>query len=175
MRIRCSACGEGFERPPENQGFSTAVCPHCGRVVVTPAAAPAAPVDPSTEAFVEPLPPSEDPTQVGVASPTLSLPRGKRVSVTTLSGRRRGDIKVLERPRLTFGREGAGADVQVPDPDVSGSHAALECHGARITLRDLGSRNGTFVGEKRVSLQDIEGNTEFRLGGTTFLLLVTDE
>jgi adenylate cyclase len=62
----------------------------------------------------------------------------------------------------------------VPDPDVSRSHAAVECHGARVVLRDLDSRNGTFVGEERVTQRDVEDRTEFRLGGTTFLLLVAD-
>jgi pSer/pThr/pTyr-binding forkhead associated (FHA) protein len=110
-----------------------------------------------------------------VASKTLSLPLGKRVSVAILSGPRKGDVVVLGGPRLTFGRDGAGADVQVPDLDASRDHAAVECHGARIMLRDLGSRNGTFVGDQRVSQREIKNDDEFRLGGTTFLLLVVDE
>jgi hypothetical protein len=175
--IQCPACGEAFDLLPEHQGRSTTVCPRCGRVVVhaaspTPAVAPH---DPSTEAFLEPLQAGESPTQVGVASQTLSLPLGKRVSVAILSGPRKGDVIVLDGPRLTFGREGGGADVQVPDLDVSRSHAAIECHGPRIVLRDLGSRNGTFAGRQRVSHREIEGDSEFQLGGTTFLLIVADE
>lgn len=181
MRQRCPSCGQAFDLLPEQQGRSTAACPHCGRIVVVDAAAGAASKpagssnDPSTEAFIEPLQPSEEPTQVGVASKTLSLPPGKRVSVAILSGPRKGDVVVLAGPRLSFGREGAGADVQLPDVDVSRSHAAVECHGARIVLRDLGSRNGTFVGDQRVSQHEIQSHDEFRLGATTFLLLVTDE
>jgi pSer/pThr/pTyr-binding forkhead associated (FHA) protein len=110
-----------------------------------------------------------------VAAKTLSLPAGKRVSIAILSGEFKGNVTVLLGPRLTFGRQGGGADVQVPDPEVSRSHAALECHGARIVLRDLGSRYGTFVGDQRVSQREIHTHTEFRLGGTMFLLLVTDE
>jgi predicted RNA-binding Zn-ribbon protein involved in translation (DUF1610 family) len=179
-RTRCQSCGESFDLLPEHEGRSTAVCPRCGRVVVvapaTAAPAPAgSPNDPSTEAFIEPLEPAEDPTQVGVASKTLALPTGKRVSVAVLSGKRKGDVMVLVGPRLTFGREGAGADLRVPDPEVSRSHAAVECHGTRIVLRDLGSRYGTFVGDQRVSQHEIESHSEFRLGGTTFLLLVADE
>ena len=84
--------------------------------------------------------------------------------MAVLSGPRKGDVFVLERPRLALGREGGGADVQVPDPDVSRSHAALECHGTRVVLRDLDSRNGTFVGEERVTQRDVEDHAEFRLG-----------
>lgn len=177
MTMRCPACGETFELPPKNEGRSTAVCPHCRRIVVAGAAAEPAgsPGDPSTEAFLEPLDPAEDPTQIGVASKTLSLPPGKRVSVAILSGPRKGDAVVLERPRLTFGRQGGGADLELPDADISRSHAAVECHGARIVPRDLDSRNGTFVGDQRVSRRQIEDRTEFNLGRTTFMLLVADE
>lgn len=180
MVIRCPSCNESFERPPENKGNATTVCRRCGRIVfVGEAPAPAgAPEgqhdDPGTEPALEPLSPAEDPTQIGVAAQTLSLPPGKRVSVVVLSGPRQGDVVPLSRPRLTFGREGEGADVQVPDADVSRSHAVLECHGPRIVLRDLGSRNGTFVGDDRVSQREMEGGREFRLGGTTFMLLVFD-
>jgi pSer/pThr/pTyr-binding forkhead associated (FHA) protein len=41
-------------------------------------------------------------------------------------------------------------------------------------LRDLGSRGGTFVGDERIGQREIEDQVEFRLGGTTFLLLVND-
>jgi FHA domain-containing protein len=175
----CRNCDQPFDLLPEHEGRSTAACPRCGRVVVLGAPAPSAaaagpPGDPSTEAFLEPLPPAEDPTQVGVASQTLALPAGKRVSVAALSGARKGDVRVLASPRLTFGREGGGCDVQVPDPEVSRRHAALECHGARIVLRDLQSTHGTFVGEERVSVRELESQAEFRLGRTTFLLIVTD-
>jgi len=180
MRVRCPYCNEKFELPPESKGKATTLCLRCGRIMfVDDAMAPAATSreqhdDPGTVPALEPLDPGEDPTQIGVAALTLSLPPGKRVSVVVLSGPRRGEVVPLSRARLTFGTEGEGADVQVPDPEVSRSHAALECHGPRIVLRDLGSRNGTFVGDERVSQREMEGGREFRLGATTFLLLVSD-
>jgi S-DNA-T family DNA segregation ATPase FtsK/SpoIIIE len=96
------------------------------------------------------------------------------VSIAILSGPRKGDVFVFTRPRVTLGRTDSGSDVEVPDPDVSRSHAAVECHGGRITLRDLKSRNGTYVGDQRVSQREIQKDDEFRLGSTTFLLLVSD-
>lgn len=176
MPIRCPACEETFEPPRESERRATVVCPRCRRVIVASAAgATGGPSDPTTQAFLEPLPPAEGPTQVGVASQTLSLPPGKRVSIAMLSGPRKGEVIVLARPRLTIGREGGGTDVQLPDPDVSRSHAAVECHGERIVLRDLDSRNGTFVGDLRVSQREVADRTEFRIGGITFMLLVADE
>jgi hypothetical protein len=176
MVFRCPSCNEPLALAPEDEGKSTVRCPHCARVVIVhdapPTVDPAS--DPDTAPFLETLSAAEEPTQIGVATPTLSLPAGKRVSVAILSGPRKGEVIVLQRPRLMFGRAGAGADLEVPDPDVSRRHAALECHGPRIVLRDLDSRNGTFVGGERVGQRQLEDRSEFRLGGTTFLLLVAD-
>ena len=174
--MRCPSCHESFAIAREHEGRATVACPRCGRIVVVGAAAdPSPPDDPQTEPLLERLAPGEDPTQIGAASATLHLPAGKRVSVVVASGPRQGNRVTLERPRLTLGLAGGGADLEVPDPDLAPSHAAIECHGGRIVLRDLGSKAGTFVGNDRIGRREIEDQTEFRLGGTTFLLLVADE
>ena len=36
-------------------------------------------------------------------------------------------------------------------PDVSRHHARLTVAGTRVTLEDLGSKNGTFIGTRRVT------------------------
>src|SRR5947207_1352311 len=43
------------------------------------------------------------------------------------------------------GRDPASNDFVFDDPRVSGSHARLEWTGRGWTLRDLGSKNGTFI------------------------------
>ena len=48
------------------------------------------------------------------------------------------------------GRDPAGNDFVFDDPRVSGTHARLEWTGRGWTLRDLGSKNGTFVEGKRI-------------------------
>jgi type III secretion system (T3SS) inner membrane Yop/YscD-like protein len=175
VTVRCPSCNEPFTVAREAGDKATAPCPRCGRVVVTGAPRAAAADDPQTEPHLERLAPGEEPTRVGAAAATLSLPTGKRVSVVVASGPRKGNRVTLDRPRLTLGQAGSGSDLEVPDPDISPSHAAVECHGARIVLRDLGSRAGTFVGDERVSQREVEDQTEFRLAGTTFLLLVADD
>lgn len=42
------------------------------------------------------------------------------------------------------------ADLHVDDPVVSSFHAALQWHGGRWSVRDLGSRNGVFVNGARI-------------------------
>jgi pSer/pThr/pTyr-binding forkhead associated (FHA) protein len=73
-------------------------------------------------------------------------------------------------PGMTIGR--AGADVELVDPDVSRRHAAFHQVDSGIGVEDLGSRNGTFVNEEKItgiaSLAEGDrvrfGNTVWRLG-----------
>jgi serine/threonine protein kinase len=106
----------------------------------------------------------------------LSLPVGKRVSLAFLTGERRGEVFLLARPRALIGRNGgqASADIELSDPEVSRTHALVECHGSRVVIRDLGSTNGTFVGERRIEEQTLEDKSEFRVGGTRIMLIVSD-
>jgi Transcriptional regulatory protein, C terminal/FHA domain len=56
----------------------------------------------------------------------------------------------------------------IPDASVSRRHAKITLAGERATLEDLGSKNGTFAGEKRV-----EEPTALNDGDTLRLGLVT--
>lgn len=60
-----------------------------------------------------------------------------------------GEALVL-RSRSLIGRR-AGSDVRVEDPRVSSEHASLRWTGKAWELRDLGSRNGTFAGSRRLA------------------------
>ena len=55
----------------------------------------------------------------------------------------------LRSGETILGREGDGV-VALPSPSVSRQHAALVIEGTAAHLRDLGSKNGTFVDELRV-------------------------
>ena len=58
--------------------------------------------------------------------------------------------------------------------EVSRAHAAFECYGPRMLVRDLGSRNGTFVREQKVETAPLEDHSEFRVGGTLLMVVVTE-
>jgi DNA-binding winged helix-turn-helix (wHTH) protein len=64
----------------------------------------------------------------------------------------------LRSGETILGREGEGV-VALPSSSVSRQHAALSMEGTAARLRDLGSKNGTFVDELRV-----EGPTALRDG-----------
>lgn len=180
MLFQCPACGTSLEALQSDAAVAADVlCPSCGQRVVARDARVGAPGSGDhTVPFQAPIRPRAkarpDQTVIPGRAPALALPRVGRVSVVILSGPRKGHVTVLSRPRLIIGREGGDADLGVTDPEVSRAHAALECYGERVVLRDLGSRNGTFVGQTKATSHELVDQTEFRLGSTQFLLIVTE-
>jgi pSer/pThr/pTyr-binding forkhead associated (FHA) protein len=78
---------------------------------------------------------------------------------------RAGEVVDIEAAKLTIGRV-AGNDLELPDEKVSRHHAVIEVQdGGRALLRDLGSRNGTFVDGRRISGSCLlRGGEQLRLG-----------
>src|SRR3954453_23252058 len=68
----------------------------------------------------------------------------------------------------TVGREG---DISLNDSDVSPSHASLTFDGSTCTVEDLGSTNGTYVNEERLTAARQLGPADkLRIGVTVFEL-----
>ncbi len=134
---------------------------------------------PSGRAPAQPPKPhvGEGTVQAGSAGALLGLPPGKRVSIAALVGEQRGAMFSLQKPRAVIGRAGGGAgtDIELADREVSRAHAVLECYGSRVVLRDLASTNGTFVAEERIEQTELEDRTEFRVGHTRLMLILSDE
>ncbi len=85
-----------------------------------------------------------------------------------------GTVYRLEKPRVTLGR--SGADFVLNDSESSRQHAAVEVRDAAVLLEDLKSTNGTFVdGERITSITEIADKSEFQIGTTTIMLIVTDD
>lgn len=50
----------------------------------------------------------------------------------------------------TIGRS-PGSDVVIDNPSISRHHAIVTVHGGNLSVKDEGSRNGTFVDERRIA------------------------
>ena len=72
-------------------------------------------------------------------------------------------------PGITVGR--AGADVDLADPDVSRRHATFHQVDTGIGVEDLGSRNGTYVNDERISgIVTVTEGDRVRFGNTIWRL-----
>ncbi|WP_157249884.1 FHA domain-containing protein [Nonomuraea typhae] len=73
-----------------------------------------------------------------------------------------GFVRLVPGQRLLVGREG---DIAIADARVSRHHAEVLFESGRWILRDLGSRNGTYLGADRVSTIHLTTPCTVRLGG----------
>jgi len=76
-----------------------------------------------------------------------------------------GKRSEIKQDTITLGRD-PEATILIDHPTVSFMHAQISLHGNRHYLRDLGSRNGTFVNEELVVTPVIlKNNDTIRIGG----------
>lgn len=106
-------------------------------------------------------------------TPALALPVDQKLSLAVIAGPDAGRMFVIEKPRVVLGRE--DVDLALDDPEVSRQHAAIEVAGDRVTVVDLGSANGTHVGDEPVAEAPLENQSEFTIGASTLMLIVTPQ
>lgn len=90
-----------------------------------------------------------------------------RPFITILNGPHEGQRHPIpDAPaRLVVGR-GEDCDLMLDDADLSREHAELEVSFDGISFRDLGSKNGIFLGERRIADRLLDDRDELRLGAT---------
>ncbi|MEW5718713.1 MAG: FHA domain-containing protein [Chloroflexota bacterium] len=91
---------------------------------------------------------------------TLSDMRVPRLAIRTPN--RTWEIP-LTKDALTIGRQ-AECDIFLDDPKVSRQHARLEARGDAFVVRDLGSTNGTWVGDQRVETYTLQDGDTLSIG-----------
>ncbi len=101
----------------------------------------------------------------------LRLPDWEKLSLACIAGPEAGRIFEIDRARLVIGR--AGSDILLNDPECSRQHAAIEVSDDKVFLVDLGSTNGTYVADKRISQLELENRSEFDVGSSTLMLIRT--
>ncbi|MBW3566331.1 MAG: zinc-ribbon domain-containing protein [Acidobacteria bacterium] len=160
-KIRCAKCKEVFEiHNPKLTGSS----------------APSPAADTHDETFVrrgrrEAASTTEE-TNARVAMSDPKMPDNVRLSLAITEGPGAAQVFRIERPVVTIGR--ADADIVLPDQESSRQHAELSVRDGHYFLRDLDSRNGTWIeGQKIEGEVEIYNQSEFRVGATTLMLIVT--
>jgi hypothetical protein len=94
----------------------------------------------------------------------LKLPATMIVVLTVLSGPSTGTEFTLIKTRTVIGRK--GTDFPLNDPEISRHHCLLEARETNISLKDLGSTNGTFFEDERVRAAFLQDGAEFRVGSS---------
>ena len=95
--------------------------------------------------------------------------------LVVVDGPARGQLFALGAEETLIGRE-PGNHILLVDPSVSRRHCAIEREApARFRLRDLSSRNGTFVRDLPVQEHVLEHGDQIRLGDSVLLFLLEEE
>ncbi len=167
-KIKCSRCQQIFEI--QNPAFAPREQPaavEAGDATFTSREGrPSHPPD-TTEQSPLPERPAANPD-------VLQLPVGKRLSLAILEGPDAGTVFRVEKPRVTIGR--AGADLTLNDTEASRQHAVLEVRESAITVADLASTNGTLVNGEKINVSvELSDKSEFQIGATTLMLIVTED
>ncbi len=115
----------------------------------------------------------EEPAAVEGPSELPQLPVGKRFALAIISGPDAGTVHRIEKAQVVIGR--SSADVALNDGEVSRSHAGIEIRDNFYYLDDLGSTNGTlFNGQKVTEHVELQNQSEFQVGGSILMFIVTD-
>jgi DNA-binding winged helix-turn-helix (wHTH) protein len=94
---------------------------------------------------------------------------GQKKALWLIRGRRRF---ALASGETILGRD-PGAAVPLDDPSVSRRHARILVSDGGATLEDLGSKNGTFLNEKRVeSAEPLADEDRVRVGSVSLTLRI---
>lgn len=136
---------------PPSPPVPAGTCPYCGQRIdpitgscaCTPATAPA---------------PAQNFTTTPVSNERYLI---------GLDGALAGQRFLIPPTGLTIGRE-LDNQLVIPDPSVSRHHARIGFEGGAPVLYDLGSTNGSYVNEKRVSQQVLNPGDVVRFGGVRF-------
>jgi hypothetical protein len=159
MAIRCTNCDYEIEDEelPRLADVARVLCPECHEPLTLPE-------------MTIPLSLSQVKSRMSEAE---GLAPDKKYALLVLSGTEIGRVIQIEKALVTIGR--SGCDVILDDPELSRRHARIRIRGSEGDLEDMGSTNGTFVGEDRIQKTVvIENRSKFRVGGVELAFVVTD-
>jgi response regulator RpfG family c-di-GMP phosphodiesterase len=90
------------------------------------------------------------------------------VCVRVKDGPNKGVAYGIQNETVCMGRD-TEAQIQIMDQGVSRRHAEIFRVGEMFFIRDLGSRNGTYVNEERISEELLREGDRIRIGQTTLV------
>ncbi len=120
--------------------------------------------EPGTQILIPPVVVEKKTTTAGPACMVLLSPAGPGLDI--------GKRVQLSRQKYSVGR-GTDADLSVPRDSVSRKHAeVLQDSSGNWVVTDLGSTNGTFVNEQRITRQVLADGDQVRFGDAIYKFLM---
>ena len=184
-RVYCARCG----RPnPDGARF----CSYCGTQLTAPV--PPGSGFPGAAGGTGGYPAAGSPERPGETTSTISLgrtdddladdlfpdsasfgalPPGSAL-LLVMRGPNAGSRFRLDGDLTTAGRH-PDSDIFLDDVTVSRRHAEFYRHGARFTVRDVGSLNGTYVNRERIEEAELVGGDEVQIGKFRLLFLTSQD
>jgi predicted component of type VI protein secretion system len=93
-----------------------------------------------------------------------------KLTLNILTGKHKGKSMTLPGEVVVVGRD-PEADIRVNSTEVSRLHCELHIRGERVIVKDLGSRNGTFInGEAIFSEAELHPGDTLHVGAMVFEL-----
>jgi diguanylate cyclase (GGDEF)-like protein len=95
-------------------------------------------------------------------------PESKRPYLVVIGGDHVGAIHKIDKTPAIIGR-GREADIRIPDDGISREHVEVLGEREHVTVRDLGSTNGTFHNGRKVDEVELVDGDKISIGSTTIL------
>ena len=172
--VRCLYCGKEFILPETEKNYIV-TCPYCEflQVYMTETGNLTVPthVEEETLPRYDGIPLELDDTnETTLVQPefnleNLPMPPGVKVILEVIEGNDKGKVFHINKARVRIGRK----DVEIPldDKKVSRKHAAIEIiTRENILIRDLASRNGTYLNGVLVFTRKLRNGDIITVGDT---------
>lgn len=149
---KCPGCGQKLHP-------SWDVCPYCGFGEKAPAAAVTAAPAPSASV--------KQRTMAIDMNANVERPKSSGVGwLVPIEGAQQGEVLQV-KGRTTVGTS-TDCDLVLADPSISSRHCEFIAGQNGFRLTDLGSTNGTFVNDKRITTEELIDGDMVKLGRTSF-------
>ncbi len=101
--------------------------------------------------------------------------QSKNAYILFLKGHLLGKLCTLHKGATIIGRS-VQADIPLKDGGISREHSEIKVDGENATIKDLGSTNGTFVNNKRITRHALKDGDKIQISSSTvFKFILSDE
>ena len=107
-------------------------------------------------------------TKITTYAEVMERSRSVRAHLLLLTGAEAGRVFPLDLSEVVLGRSHRAA-IRLDDDSISRSHCRVVRVGAELVAEDMGSSNGTYLNDERITRAPLKDGDKLRIGETTVL------